>query len=56
MPGAFLRPKDGLWEATGRAAAIRPDWPRVDREDWSYGMFDADPAGVAAELRRLLDR
>jgi pimeloyl-ACP methyl ester carboxylesterase/catechol 2,3-dioxygenase-like lactoylglutathione lyase family enzyme len=55
-PGALLRPKDGLWDATGRAAAIRPDWPLVDREDWGYGMFDADPVGVAAQLRDLLDR
>jgi pimeloyl-ACP methyl ester carboxylesterase/catechol 2,3-dioxygenase-like lactoylglutathione lyase family enzyme len=56
VPGALVRPKDGLWDATGRAAAIRPDWPLVDREDWIYGMFDADPAGVAALLRELLDR
>jgi pimeloyl-ACP methyl ester carboxylesterase/catechol 2,3-dioxygenase-like lactoylglutathione lyase family enzyme len=56
VKGALLRPKDGLWDATGRAAALRPDWPRVDREDWAYGMFDADPAGVAAQLRELLDR
>jgi hypothetical protein len=55
VPGAFVRPKDGLWDATGRAAALRPDWPLVDREDWAYGMFDADPAGVAALLRELLD-
>lgn len=32
------------------------DWPLVDREDRVYGMFDADPAGVAAQLRELLDR
>jgi pimeloyl-ACP methyl ester carboxylesterase len=56
VPGALVRPKDGLWDATGRAAAIRPDWPLVDREDWIYGMFDADPAGVAALLPELLDR
>lgn len=56
VPGAFVRPKDGLWDATGRAAALRPDWPLVDREDWVYGMFDADPAGAAALLRELLDR
>jgi pimeloyl-ACP methyl ester carboxylesterase len=56
VPGALVRPKDGLWDATGRAAALRPDWPLVDREDWVYGMFDADPAGVAALLRELLDR
>lgn len=55
MRGALVRPKDGLWDATGRAAALRPDWPLVDREDWAYGMFDADPAGVAALLRDLLD-
>ena len=56
VPDAFLRPRDSLWDATGRAAALRPDWPLVDREDWTYGMFDADPAGVAAALRALLDR
>ena len=56
VPGAFVRPRDGLWDATGRAAALRPDWPLVDREDWAYGLFDADPQGVASLLRTLLGR
>ncbi|MBP6514014.1 MAG: alpha/beta fold hydrolase [Steroidobacteraceae bacterium] len=55
QPVTFVRPKDGLWEHTARAAALKPGSRLVSREDWVYGLFDADPAGVAAVLRDSLD-
>lgn len=55
VPVTLVRPKDGLWDATAEAAKAIPDATLVDAPQWSYGMFDADPSGVAALLRRVLD-
>lgn len=55
VPVVLVRPKDGLWEATGDAAKVITGSTLVDAPQWSYGLFDADPDGVAALLRRYLD-
>lgn len=55
VPVTLVRPKDGLWEATGGAAKVIPGARLVDAPQWSYGLFDADPSGTAALLRSLLD-
>lgn len=56
QPVLLLRPKDGLWEQSGRAAVLVPGATVVDRPDWGYGIFDAYPAELAAVLRPFLDR
>jgi len=56
QPVLFVRPKDGLWEQSGRAAALVPGATAVDRPDWGYGLFDAYPADIAAVVRPFLDR
>lgn len=55
VPVTLVRPKDGLWEATGDAAKLIPGARLIDAERWSYGLFDADPSGAAALLRSILD-
>jgi pimeloyl-ACP methyl ester carboxylesterase len=54
-PVLVLRPKDGLWEQTARAAALVPAATLLSREDWSHGIFDAHGAAIAAAIRPFLD-
>jgi pimeloyl-ACP methyl ester carboxylesterase/catechol 2,3-dioxygenase-like lactoylglutathione lyase family enzyme len=51
QPVLILRPKDGLWEQTAQAAALVPGATLLSREDWTYGIFDAHGAAIAAALR-----
>ena len=55
-PTTLIRPKDGLWEAGAEAAKQIPGAVLVDAPQWGFGLFDADPEGVAAMIRAALDR
>ena len=55
QPVTLIRPRDGLWEDGAVAAELLPRARRIDAPQWAYGLFDADPAGVAARLRESLD-
>ena len=47
VPTVLIRPKDGLWDNTAAAAQLIPGATLIDAPQWSYGFFDADPAGAA---------
>jgi pimeloyl-ACP methyl ester carboxylesterase len=49
-----IAPHDGL-QAASAEAARRLSAQLIDRPDWKYGLFDADPAGVAALVNPFLD-
>lgn len=55
VPTTIIRPQDGLWDAGALAAQLIPAARLVDAPQWGFGLFDADPDGVAAEIRRALD-
>jgi pimeloyl-ACP methyl ester carboxylesterase/catechol 2,3-dioxygenase-like lactoylglutathione lyase family enzyme len=55
VPTTLIRPKDGLWEAGGEAAALIPGARLVDAPQWGFGLFDSDPPGVAAQIKGALD-
>jgi pimeloyl-ACP methyl ester carboxylesterase len=55
QPATFVRPKDGLWDATAAAAGLVPGARLVDAPQWGFGLFDADAPGVARVLRGALD-
>lgn len=55
VPTVLVRPRDGLWDNTAAAAALIPDARLVDMPQWSYGFFDADPAGAAKVILEALD-
>lgn len=40
QPMMILRPRDDLWEATGRAMALRPDAPAEELPDLGHGLWD----------------
>jgi pimeloyl-ACP methyl ester carboxylesterase len=50
-PLMIVRPRDDLWEATGRAMALRPDAPALALPDYGHGLFDVIPARMAAIAR-----
>ena len=54
-PTTVIRPKDGLWDASATAATLIPGARLIDAPQWSFGLFDADPEGVAAEIARALN-
>lgn len=54
-PSTIIRPQDGLWDASAEAAKLIPGARLVDAPQWSFGLFDADPEGVAAEIGRALN-
>lgn len=54
-PVLMIRPADGLWEHTGRAAALTPGVTLIDRSDWKYGFFDAQPREFARLVHDYLD-
>jgi pimeloyl-ACP methyl ester carboxylesterase len=55
-PTTVIRPQDGLWDASAAAAALIPGAVLVDAPQWRFGLFDADPVGVAASIRAALER
>ena len=55
-PVLMIRPADGLWDHTGRAAALTPDAVLIDRKDWAYGFFDAAPREFATLVLGHLDK
>lgn len=56
QPVLMLRPRDGLYEHTARAADLIAHGVLVDREDWRYGFFDSAPAEVASLVLGFLDQ
>lgn len=55
VPTTLIRARDGLWDDGAAAVRLIPGARLVDVPNWGYGLFDADPQGVAAEIRRALD-
>jgi pimeloyl-ACP methyl ester carboxylesterase len=53
-PIMIVRPRDDLWEATGRAVALRPDVPALELPDHGHGLFDAIPERMAAIARAFM--
>lgn len=56
VPTTIIRPRDGLWDNSGEAAKLIPKARLIDAPQWSYGLFDADPEGVAREIKLALDQ
>ncbi len=54
-PVTVVRPQDGLWDEGASAAGLIPGARLVDAPQWTFGLFDADPAGVARVIREALD-
>ena len=40
QPLMIIRPRDDLWDATGRAMAVRPDAPVQELPDLGHGLWD----------------
>jgi len=56
QPVMILRPRDGLWEQTGQAARLVPQSQVIERDDWSYGIFDAYADEIAVLVLPFLER
>jgi pimeloyl-ACP methyl ester carboxylesterase len=56
QPVLVLRPRDDLWEATGRVRELRPGFRCVDLPDLGFGLFDLVPERLATLLREFLAR
>ncbi|MBM4238605.1 MAG: alpha/beta fold hydrolase [Gammaproteobacteria bacterium] len=56
VPTILIAPKDGLAANTAAAAALIPGSKLIDMPQWSYGFFDADPAGTARVILEALDK
>jgi pimeloyl-ACP methyl ester carboxylesterase len=54
QPTLVLRPKDDLWEATGRAQGLLPDARFVDLPQYGFGLFDVAPQAVVAATQEFL--
>ncbi|MCU0761072.1 MAG: alpha/beta fold hydrolase [Steroidobacteraceae bacterium] len=54
-PVTVVRPQDGLWDEGAAAARLIPGARLVDAPQWAFGLFDADPSGVARVIRDALD-
>jgi pimeloyl-ACP methyl ester carboxylesterase len=54
-PTLVVRTGDSLRDNTTAAEALLPDGTLVDREQWVYGFWDADPEGVASTVLPFLD-
>jgi pimeloyl-ACP methyl ester carboxylesterase/catechol 2,3-dioxygenase-like lactoylglutathione lyase family enzyme len=54
-PVTVVRPQDGLWDEGAAAARLIPGARLVDAPQWAFGLFDADPSGVARVIREALD-
>jgi pimeloyl-ACP methyl ester carboxylesterase len=55
VPTTLIRARDGLWDDGAAAAKLVSGAALVDAPQWGYGLFDADPQGVAAEIKRALE-
>jgi pimeloyl-ACP methyl ester carboxylesterase/catechol 2,3-dioxygenase-like lactoylglutathione lyase family enzyme len=55
VPTTLIRARDGLWDDGAAAAQLIPGATLIDAPQWGYGLFDADPQGVAAQIRRALE-
>lgn len=55
VPTTLIRARDGLWDDGAAAAKLVSGATLVDAPQWGYGLFDADPQGVAAEINRALE-
>lgn len=53
-PALVIAPHDGL-QAASAEAAQRMDARLIERPDWKYGLFDADPAGLSELVNPFLD-
>ncbi len=56
QPALVLRPKDELWEASGRARPLMPGAEWQDLPDCGAGLFTVATAPIAARVRKFLDR
>ena len=56
QPALVLRPKDELWEASGRARPLMPGAEWQDLPDCGAGLFTVAAAPIAARVRSFLDR
>ncbi len=54
QPVLVLRPRDGLWEHTGKAIKLIHDVESVDFPDWEYGFFDTQPQAIGEVINRWL--
>ena len=54
QPTMLLRPKDDLWDATGRARDLMQGVRCVDLPNYGHGLFEVAPAAVAAEAVEFL--
>jgi len=55
VPTILIAPKDGLAANTAAAAALIPGAKHVEMPQWSYGLFDADPAAATQVILEALD-
>ncbi|MEO0996553.1 MAG: alpha/beta fold hydrolase [Pseudomonadota bacterium] len=55
QPVLVMRPNDGLWEHTGKAAALIGRVTLDERPDWAYGLFDAHAGDIAAAVLTFID-
>ena len=55
QPMLIVRPRDDLWEATARAAALRPDAPCVTLPDFGHGLWSAAPDRMLKILKEFFD-
>jgi len=55
VPTALIAPRDGLATQTAAAAALIPGSTLLEMPQWSYGFFDADPAGATRAILEALD-
>jgi pimeloyl-ACP methyl ester carboxylesterase len=55
-PLLLVRPKDDLWEATGRAFDLRPDVGHVELPDLGHGVWEVATRRVDEIVRQFLDR
>lgn len=55
QPLMIMRPKDDLWEATGRAIALRPDARCIELAEFGHGLWEAAPARLAGLIEEFLN-
>jgi pimeloyl-ACP methyl ester carboxylesterase len=55
-PLLLVRPKDDLWEATGRALDLRPDVGHVELPGLGHGVWEVAPQRMDEIVRQFLDR
>jgi pimeloyl-ACP methyl ester carboxylesterase len=55
QPLMIMRPKDDLWEATGRAIALRPDARCIELAEFGHGLWEAAPEHLAGVIKEFLN-